>query len=142
MLEIIRDFAEYCPTEHMGGSSSIISSSLIKFVEAIHNTIPGSLEIAFYLAKFKYLVDDQSAAQEICTACLKIDPAFSKAHILMAQIYLRMEQYKLALQSLEMGMSYNFDVRHMSLFHIVKSKALNKLEMYQDALSSIKLALG
>ena len=44
------------------------------------------------------------------------------AHLLMAQIQLHQGNYLNAQQSLEVGLSYNFEVRDHPLFHLVSQK--------------------
>ena len=51
------------------------------------------------------------AAQSTLQHCLDQDATYSDAHILMAQIHLHQNNFKLANQSLEVGLSYNFEVR-------------------------------
>ena len=56
------------------------------------------------------LLGDVDAAQSTLQHCLDQDATFSAAHILMAQIHLHQDNFKLANQSLEVGLSYNFEV--------------------------------
>ena len=51
------------------------------------------------------------SAQAVLQNCIHQDQTFSDAHILMAQILLHQDNYKAANQSLEVGLSYNFEVR-------------------------------
>ena len=53
---------------------------------------------------------DMEAAQSILQTCITQDNTFSDAHILMAQIHLYQNNFKAANQSLEVGLSYNFEV--------------------------------
>ena len=53
---------------------------------------------------------DLASAQATLQHCLDQDATFSDAHILMAQIHLNQGNFKLANQSLEVGLSYNFQV--------------------------------
>jgi hypothetical protein len=46
-------------------------------------------------------------------------PKYILAHLLMAQIQLHQGNYLNAQQSLEVGLSYNFEVRDHPLFHLV-----------------------
>lgn len=43
-------------------------------------------------------------------SCLDKDQTYSEAHLLMAQIFLQQGKFKQASQSLEVGLSFNFDV--------------------------------
>ena len=116
--------------------------TMLPMVEATAKMLPGSVEASFHLSKIRYLSNDMPNAQANCSACLKIDPSFSKAHILMAQINLASDQPKLAIQSLEASMSYNFQVRNMPMFHIIKAKALKMQGLLDEALSTLNTAMG
>ena len=56
------------------------------------------------------LTGDIESAQGTLNHCLDIDSTHSDAHIMMAQIHLFQNNFKLANQSLEVGLSYNFEV--------------------------------
>ncbi len=60
----------------------------------------------------------------------------------MARIHISNEQSKLAIQSLEASLSYNFQVRNMPMFHIIKAKALKMQGMYDEALNTLVAAMG
>ena len=64
--------------------------------------------------------------------CIEVEPTFSDAHILMAQIHLHQDNFKLANQSLEVGLSHNFEVpTHLLLaFVIVTVTVISKLFFY------------
>ena len=55
-------------------------------------------------------VGDIDSAQGTLNHCLEMENTYSDAHILMAQIHLYQNNFKLANQSLEVGLSYNFEV--------------------------------
>jgi hypothetical protein len=67
---------------------------------------------------------------------------YVQAHILAAQIHLANQYPKLAMQSLEMALSYNFEVRGIPLFHILKAKALKQQGQFEDALGILTAALN
>ena len=67
--------------------------------------------LTFYCVHMCVCVGDVDAAQGTLQHCLDVDSAYSDAHILMAQIYLHQNNFKLANQSLEVGLSYNIEVR-------------------------------
>lgn len=79
-------------------------------LDPLTRAVPGLLEGLFLIAKVKFLAGDVAAAQTTLQHCLDQDAAFSDAHILMAQIHLNQNNFKLANQSLEVGLSYNFQV--------------------------------
>ncbi|KAI8841329.1 hypothetical protein BC829DRAFT_420632 [Chytridium lagenaria] len=121
------------------------ASILILANEVLEEAIkimPGSSETLLYQARVKFLLGDMIMAQNIALKCLRIDPSFLKAHILLSEVYLSLGQPKQSIQSLEMGLSYNFEVRQIPIFHILKSKSLKMQGQYEDALQVLKFAMG
>lgn len=57
-----------------------------------------------------YIPGDIDAAQSTLQHCIDVEPTYSDAHILMAQIHLHQNNFKLANNSLEVGLSHNFEV--------------------------------
>ncbi|KAJ3172779.1 Tetratricopeptide repeat protein 21B [Irineochytrium annulatum] len=144
LLEIVREFVARAPSEtkREGEDASPLLHNALEVLEEVCRIVPGSVEAAFYTAKVKFLMGDKQNAQALAASCLRLDASFVKAHILMAEIYLTNGQPRQAIQSLEMGLSYNFEVRHIPLFHILKAKALKSQSMNEEALSSLLHALN
>ena len=69
------------------------------------------------------------------------DPSYSDAHILMAQINLKNNDFKAANQSLEYGLSYNFHIKNHPTFHLIKSRIYKQQANLQDALKTLQLAM-
>ena len=82
-----------------------------RVLEALTKPAPGVLEAAYVLAKVKYLSGAIDAAKSGAQYCLKQDNTFADAHLLMAKISVTQRNPKLAQHSLEVGLSYNFEVR-------------------------------
>lgn len=53
---------------------------------------------------------DIEAAYNYLQHCLEHNPSYADAHLLIAQVYLSQEKFKLCSQSLELCLSYNFKV--------------------------------
>ena len=51
-----------------------------------------------------------------------IDPTCADSHLLMAQIQLHQGNFLNAQQSLEVGLSYNFEVREHPIYHLINAK--------------------
>jgi tetratricopeptide repeat protein 21B len=60
----------------------------------------------------------------------------------MAQIHTFGNNYSLATQSLEMGLSYNFEVRNYPLYHIIKAQSLRIQGHYEEALVTLKTVMS
>jgi tetratricopeptide (TPR) repeat protein len=70
--------------------------------------VPGLLEAQLLLARTKYLTNDLPGAQATINACLQLDPNYSAANVLLAQIHLGEEQYPEALGALEQALAHDF----------------------------------
>ena len=55
-------------------------------LEQVIRVAPGILEACYLLAKIKYLLGDNGAAQTNLNMCLEQDSTYANAHILMAQV--------------------------------------------------------
>ena len=69
------------------------------------------------------------------------DPSYSDAHILMAQINLKNNDFKAANQSLEYGLSYNFQIKNHPTYHLIKARIFKQQGNYQEALKTLQLAM-
>ena len=58
---------------------------------------PGILDACFLLAKIKYLLGDNTAAQANLNMCLEQDSTYANAHILMAQVLMKLSSHLIAV---------------------------------------------
>ncbi|KAJ3102995.1 Tetratricopeptide repeat protein 21B [Phlyctochytrium planicorne] len=117
-----------------GEEPSPLALFAVEVLEEILKFLPGSIEATFQLAKIKFLSGEAIAAQGLASKCLRFEPSFLQAHMLLSEIYSHLNQPKLSLQSLEMGLSYNFEARNMPKFHLLKAKALKTQGQLEEAL--------
>lgn len=65
----------------------------------------------FEILFFSYALSGNcEASQSVLQRCIEQNPSFSDAHLLMAQVHLLQNNFKLCSQSLELCLSYNFEV--------------------------------
>lgn len=64
----------------------------------------------FTFPSFPHFLGNIEAAQNNLRYCLERNPSYADAHLLMAQVYLAQNNTKLCSQSLELCLSYNFEV--------------------------------
>ncbi len=57
------------------------------------------------------------------------------------QIYLKQNDFKNASQSLEYGLSYNFQIKNHPSYHIIKAKIQKQQGQIQEALKTLQLAM-
>jgi hypothetical protein len=86
-------------------------------------------------------IGDVDAAQSTLQHCIDVEPTYSDGHILMAQIHLQQNNFKLANQSLEVGLSHNFEVKSSfclyctySKLHIISEHGYSKLPVISNNL--------
>jgi tetratricopeptide repeat protein 21B len=161
LVEIAKEELQHCGTEaldicklcfdiefHTDSSFMMIAEAIPpvltkaqKLLELIVKAVPGQLECFFLLARTKYMMNDDEPAQRTAENCLRLNPAFAEAHMLMAQIFLKQDKAKLALQSLEQALAHNFDVRESVLYHLIKARIHEQLGEYEDSLKVLEEAM-
>ncbi|XP_072118143.1 tetratricopeptide repeat protein 21B [Mobula birostris] len=144
LLEIIHEYLAFCPTQPSspGQPLSPLLKQCASVLETIVKTMPGLIEAAFFMARVKYLAGDIDAAQINLQHCLEQNPSFADAHLLMAQVHLSQENFKLCSHSLEMCLSYNFEVREHPLYHLIKAQTHKKMGDVQEAVKTLQIAKG
>ena len=100
-------------------------------------TRPGRQTSHFY---FRYLAGDIAAATSTLQHVIdNLDPTLAEAHLLMAQIQLHQGNHVKAQQSLEVGLSYNFQVRDHPLYHLINAKVLKDQGNLDEAISTLQV---
>lgn len=64
----------------------------------------------------------------------------SGAYILQAEIFLAKEKYAVAMSSLDMALSHDFEVRNNVLFHLLKATCLMKLGNVEECVKDLQTA--
>ncbi|CAH1774388.1 unnamed protein product [Owenia fusiformis] len=144
LMQILNDFLIYAP-QKPGSPGQPVDPVLKRcnvILESITRSVPGLLEGLFLMAKVKYLSGDIDAAQSTLQHCLDTDATFSDAHILMAQIYLYQNNFKQANQSLEIGLSYNFEVRDHPIYNLIKARIHRKQGENEEAVKTLQMAMA
>lgn len=88
--------------------TALLLSRASKLLHVIAKQVPGLLDGQMLLAKAHFLRGDYDGALRCCVACSKVDPSFSAAALLHAQILLKMEKYRQANAVMEQVLSQNF----------------------------------
>ncbi|KAI8612411.1 hypothetical protein BC830DRAFT_1231247 [Chytriomyces sp. MP71] len=144
LLELALDFMDNCPHIPRGEGEELYPSlvSAYEILLQIIKISPGSVEANFALGKAKYLMGDFVASQSMINTCLKLDSTHAKAYVLTAQIQLANGNVRGCMSSLEIGLSNNFEVRHILLYHILRAKALKAQGQIEEALKALTNAMG
>ncbi|XP_039211194.1 tetratricopeptide repeat protein 21A isoform X4 [Crotalus tigris] len=144
LIEIVKEYLVFCPKQpRLPGQ---VLSPLLKQTTIILNPLvksaPGIIEPLFLMAQVKYLSGELETAQGTLQRCLDLDPTLTDANLLMAQIHLSQRNIKECAHSLEIGVSYNFQLRDSPLYHFIKAKALNKAGEYPEAIKVLKMLIN
>uniref|UniRef100_A0A8D2Q6G4 Tetratricopeptide repeat domain 21A n=1 Tax=Varanus komodoensis TaxID=61221 RepID=A0A8D2Q6G4_VARKO len=144
LIEIVKEYLVLCPKQpRLPGQ---VLSSLLKQATIILNPLvkaaPGMIEPLFLMAQVKYLSGELETAQGTLQRCLELDPTSTDANLLMAQIHLSQGNIKECAHSLEIGVSYNFQLRDSPLYHFIKARALNKAGEYPEAIKILKMLIS
>ncbi|KAM9669880.1 tetratricopeptide repeat protein 21B isoform 2-T2 [Dama dama] len=144
LLEIITEYLNFCPMQPAspGQPLSLLLRRCTSILETIVRTVPGLLQAVFLIAKVKYLSGDIEAAYNNLQHCLEHSPSYADAHLLMAQVYLSQEKFKLCSQSLELCLSYNFKVREYPLYHLIKAQSQKKMGEIGEAIKTLHMAMS
>jgi tetratricopeptide repeat protein 21B len=87
------------------------------------------------------VANEDEGAQRTLEQCLKLNPAYAEAHLLMAQLYLKQDKAKLAASSLEQSLSHSFEVRDSPLYHLIKARVHEQLGENEEALKMLESAM-
>ncbi|XP_054257864.1 tetratricopeptide repeat protein 21B-like [Macrosteles quadrilineatus] len=91
-------------------------SVLRQLVEAC----PGLTSVSLSLARaYTTLGDHSKATQTVQHVLTRVDSTNTEAHLILAQIHLAQDQFNEANSSLELGLSYNLQVRERPLYHVL-----------------------
>nr|XP_010601161.1 tetratricopeptide repeat protein 21B isoform X3 [Loxodonta africana] len=144
LLEIITKYLNFCPVQPLspGQPLSPFLRRCASVLETIVRSVPGLLQAVFLIAKVKYLSGDIEAAYNNLQHCLEHNSSYADAHLLMAQVYLSQEKFRLCSQSLELCLSHNFKVREYPLYHLVKAQSQKKMGEIAEAVKTLHMAMS
>ncbi|XP_078279665.1 tetratricopeptide repeat protein 21B-like [Rhinoraja longicauda] len=144
LLDIVKKLLSLCPDQSVlqGQPLSPLLRQSAMILEPVFKVAPGIKEVLYIMAQIRYLSGNLSTAQGILHPYLQTDPSFADGHLLMAQIYMSQGNYKECSHSLELGLSYNFQVRDHPTYHLIKARALKKMGNIGEAVTILKTAIG
>lgn len=101
------------------------------------------VEGVYLLARVQYLSGDTTFAARTLQRILQdIDPSYTEAHLLMAQIHIQQQAYQRASQSLEICLSHNFKVRENPFYHLLNGIIQKNQTLYDEAIKSFLTAMN
>uniref|UniRef100_A0A8C4RCG7 Tetratricopeptide repeat domain 21B n=1 Tax=Eptatretus burgeri TaxID=7764 RepID=A0A8C4RCG7_EPTBU len=108
-------------------------SKCLSILDLVIKSVPILKEGLLLVAKVKYIAGDVTAAQVGLNQCLQKFPAYSDAHLLMAQIHLFTGCFDESLISQEMALSCNFQIREHPLYHWIKAQSQKRTGQLEKA---------
>ena len=134
-----------CSTSQPTEPGQALDPSLRKssaILEQLTKAVPGLLEGLFLLAKVRYLSNETNEAKAVLRRIIDQEATYSDAYILLAQVYAREGNSHLAYESLENGLSYNFDLKNHPIYHLIRARILKKEKKYDEACKLLQTALN
>lgn len=151
LLDVINELLKYSPVQSTVILDDIISKNALhislkhslNMLEAVVKACPGSVIAIYQLAKVEFLCGETSSATNTLQRLLNdIDPSYSDAHLLIAQIHIQQKHYQRANQSLEVCLSHNFEVRDNPMYHLVNGVIKKSQLQLEDALKCFQTAIN
>lgn len=150
LLQLCKELLQYCPIQQsITMKSSMPRESLhislknsLNILETVVKALPGSCEALYNLARVQFLSGEVAAsALSLQKILQEIDPTFTPAHLLIAQIHIQQNNHQRASQSLEICLSHDFKIRDNPLYHLIFGIVLKTQQNYEECLKSFKMAM-
>ncbi|XP_066301202.1 tetratricopeptide repeat protein 21B-like [Branchiostoma lanceolatum] len=144
LLEVINDFMLFAPTQPSSPGQPVgpVLKRCQGMLDPLTKAVPGLLEGIYLLSKCKFLSGEVDSAFNTLHHVLEQEPTYSDAHLLMAEIHLHQGNFKLSSQSLEMALSYNFEIRESPKYHLIKARASKKMGQHEEAVKTLQMAMN
>ncbi|XP_072174244.1 tetratricopeptide repeat protein 21B-like [Diadema setosum] len=144
LVEMVKEYLLFAPTEPQspGQPADPALARCNAVLDPVCKAVPGLLEGYYLQARVKFLLGQVEQAQASLQHCLDRNPEYSDAHLLMAQIYMHQGNYQQSSQSLEVGLSYNFEVREMPLYHLIKARTQKKMGEMEECCKTLQAAMA
>ena len=145
VVQLVREYLLYAPTSPASQGQAIPAAlkKTLMILEPVTKSCPGLKDALFLLSKARFLSGDlKSAVSTLQHVLDNIDPTDADCHLLMAQVQLYQGNFMNAQQSLEIGLSYNFEVRDHPIYHLINAKVLKEQGNLQDCIKTLQTALN
>ena len=134
LLEVAGDYLDYCESGNNNQEDlTSYMQNVQDILDLVSRVVSGSNQALFMMAKVKLLLGDTHGAELRIAKSLQKSNANPSAHLLLAEIQLANNNFTSALSSLEMALSFDFEIRHNVNFHILKAKCLKKKGDLEEA---------
>lgn len=149
LLQLAKEFLVHSPKKSAVKDDVSQSTNMHKSLKqasklllAIVQACSGLVEALFQLSRVYFLSGDLLEANNTLQKILEeLDPTFADAHLLRAQINIQQMSYNKAAQSLEICLSYNFNVREKPLYHLLMGIVQKQEGHLADSFKSFEKAM-
>lgn len=130
--------------EKAATSCNVYKEPSLYLLEQLSEAYPGLSVAQLLLSKAKMQSGDLEEASSVLRNLLdSVDSSNrAKAHLLMAQILARQGNYQSASQSLEVGLSYNFEIRDNPIYHLITGMVQKETNDIEDSIKSFQTAMS
>ncbi|XP_056375625.1 tetratricopeptide repeat protein 21A isoform X2 [Hyla sarda] len=144
IVNIVKEYLAYCPKQPTGPSQSAspILEKAATILAPVITVAPCLPEPLYYMSQVIYLSGNFDGAQGTLQRCIELNPEWSDAHLLMAQIHLSQGQYTECSQSLETGVSHNFKMREHPVYHLMKARVLKQTGNVSEAIQMLRMCMN
>lgn len=151
LLELTSELLQYSPIQSTIIVGQIVSKETLhislkhslNILEAVVKACPGSVTAVYQLAKVEFLCGEIASSSTTLQRILQdIDPSYSNAHLLIAQIHIQQEHYQRAAQSLEICLGHNFEVRDNPMYHLLNGIIKKSQHHFEEALKFFQTAMN
>ena len=142
---LVKEYLMYAPSNPATQGQAIAAplKKSLMILEPVTKACPGQKDALYLLSKAKFLSGDlKSAVSTLQHVLDNIDPTDAECHLLMAQIQLHQGNFLNAQQSLEVGLSYNFEVRDHPIYHLINAKVMKTNGNIQESIKTLQTALN
>uniref|UniRef100_A0A158R4F9 TPR_REGION domain-containing protein n=1 Tax=Syphacia muris TaxID=451379 RepID=A0A158R4F9_9BILA len=85
---------------------------------------------------------EAESAELLLSSCLEKDASISEAHLLLAQIRIRKNDYPDAEKCLERGLSFNFNLQYHPVYQLIKAKIQKHEQNYEASVETLQNAIS
>ncbi|XP_073437605.1 tetratricopeptide repeat protein 21A isoform X3 [Dendrobates tinctorius] len=144
IVNVVKEYLVYCPKQPLGPgqSASPVLEKAAAILAPVITVAPSLPEPLYFMSQVIYLSGNFDGAQGTLQRCIKLNPDWSDAHLLMAQIFLSQGQYTDCSQSLETGVSHNFKMREHPFYHLIKARVLKQTGKVSEATQMLRMCMS
>ncbi|KAG8443540.1 hypothetical protein GDO86_012083 [Hymenochirus boettgeri] len=144
LINIVKEYLALCPKQPKapGEPLSPLLKQALSILTPVVSVGPALTEPLYLMAQIKYLAGNLEGAHGSLQRCIELDSSCSDYHLLMAQIHYAQGKFTECSLSLETGVSYNFKVRELPLYHLIRARVLKNNGELQEAIKTLRMTMS